>query len=244
MDYLIRYVSIFLIYCFVGWLIEVCYRSIKTKHLVNPGFMVGCTLPIYGTGCVILYAVADLNIEIYNNVVTIIIKCLICAALMTLVEYLAGLFSLKVYHNRLWDYSNRWGNIQGIICPRFSLYWGLLGAFFIICVYPITKNVTDFIIGHYYMYILLGMYIGVFIVDLCYSLRLMDKLRDYAKNNNIALNFEKLKVSIRTKFIRANEKTISSWNEFKTRHKLAEIFDSKPQEVLDNLDEEKENVGK
>lgn len=244
MEYLIKYVSIFLIFCFVGWCIEVCYRSFKTHHLVNPGFMVGCALPIYGTGCVILYAIADLEIETSNEVLTIVVKCLICALLMTVVEYIAGLISLKVYHNRLWDYSNRWGNIQGIICPRFSLYWAILSVVFILGVYPLVEKIAEFIYVHQYMYLLLGIAIGIFLVDLFYSLRLMDKLRDYAKKHNIALNFEKLKVSMRTKFIRANEKTISSFNEFKLRHKLAEIFDNKHDDVLEKLDDEKENIKK
>ncbi len=245
MEFLIKYLSLFLMFCFVGWCIEVCYRSFKTKHLVNPGFMVGCVLPIYGSGCVILYAIASLDIVTFNVPLTIFVKCLICTILMTLVEYIAGIFSLKVYHNRLWDYSNRWGNIQGIICPRFSLYWGILGAVFIIFVYPPLKDLLNIIYAHEYLYLLLGIFLGIFIVDLCYSLRLMDKLREYAKNHNIALNFEKLKVSMRTKFIRANEKTISQFNEFKLRHKLSEIFSSKEnEEVLNNLSDEKEDVKK
>lgn len=244
MEILIKYVSIFLIFCFVGWCIEVVYRSVKTKHLVNPGFMVGCALPIYGTGCVILYAIADSTITTSSEVLTIFIKCLICAILMTVVEYIAGFISLKVYHNRLWDYSNRWGNIQGIICPRFSIYWGILSVIFIVFAYPLIKVIANFIYSNPYMYLLLGICIGIFLVDLFYSLRLMDKLRDYAKNHNIALNFEKLKVSMRTKFIRANEKTISSFNEFKLRHKLAEIFDNKHDDVLEKLDDEKENIKK
>ncbi len=244
MEIFIRYVSIFLMFCFVGWLIEVCYRSFKTKHLVNPGFMVGCALPIYGTGCVILYVIADSHIVTPNDSLTVLIKCLICAVLMTVVEYIAGIISLKVYHNRLWDYSNRWGNLQGIICPQFSLYWAILSCVFIIFVHPLIRTVTDYIIATPYLYLLLGIFIGIFLVDLFYSLRLMDKLRDYAKKHNIALNFEKLKVSMRTKFIRANEKTISSFNEFKLRHKLSEIFDNKQEDVLDKLDDEKENVKK
>ena len=39
---------------------------------------------------------------------------------MTLIEYVAGVFCLKFLKVRLWDYSNLWGNVQGIICPLFS----------------------------------------------------------------------------------------------------------------------------
>ena len=40
---------------------------------------------------------------------------------MTATEYIAGVLSLRVMKVRLWDYSNNFGNIQGIICPKFSL---------------------------------------------------------------------------------------------------------------------------
>lgn len=43
------------------------------------------------------------------------------AAAVTLVEYIAGLISIKLLHVKLWDYSKQWGNIQGIICPKFTL---------------------------------------------------------------------------------------------------------------------------
>ena len=35
-------------------MLEVVYRSIVNKKLINPGFMSGCVLPIYGFGAVIL----------------------------------------------------------------------------------------------------------------------------------------------------------------------------------------------
>ncbi len=39
---------------------------------------------------------------------------------MTLIEYVAGVFGLKYFKVRLWDYSDEWGNINGIVCPEFS----------------------------------------------------------------------------------------------------------------------------
>ena len=42
----------------LGWVIETTYRFIMSKKLVNPGFMSGCVVPIYGFGAIILYYVA------------------------------------------------------------------------------------------------------------------------------------------------------------------------------------------
>ena len=52
----------------------------------------------------------------------------IMALVMTLIEYLVGLLSIHVMGIRLWDYSHCWGNIQGIICPLFTMpYSGTQG---------------------------------------------------------------------------------------------------------------------
>ena len=50
---------------------------------------------------------------------------------MTFTEYIAGLIFIKGLKIKLWDYSNRRGNIQGIVCPLFSLLWGLIAAGFV-----------------------------------------------------------------------------------------------------------------
>ena len=58
----------------------------------------------------------------------------VMALAMTLLEYIVGLVSFKGFHLRLWDYSKLWGNIQGIICPLFTFFWGVLslGYYFLI----------------------------------------------------------------------------------------------------------------
>ena len=53
-------------------------------------------------------------------------KCLLGGAIITLFEFLCGLIvNLKLKLN-IWDYSNRRFNIKGQICPLFSLLWMLL----------------------------------------------------------------------------------------------------------------------
>ena len=117
----------------LGWLLELWFRNI-VKHpdkLVNPGFCTGPYLPIYGFGLCVLYLLASLekfsliSDPLWNKVVLFIAM----AIGMTLVEYVAGVFCLKFLKVRLWDYSDLWGNVQGIICPLFSFFWAILGAF-------------------------------------------------------------------------------------------------------------------
>ena len=60
----------------------------------------------------------------------------VTALCMTVIEYIAGIICLKVAKVRLWDYTNEWGNIQGIICPKFSLIWAILGAVYYYLIHP------------------------------------------------------------------------------------------------------------
>jgi uncharacterized membrane protein len=46
-----------------------------------------------------------------------VLALVLIAAELTLLEYIAGLFLLKVANIRLWDYSMMWGNVNGLICP-------------------------------------------------------------------------------------------------------------------------------
>ena len=139
--------------CLLGWCLEVVYRRFFSKNnperkWINPGFCSGPSLPIYGSGVTILYLLARL--EKYMNFASPALQkallFVVMAVCMTAVEYLAGFISLKYYNMRLWDYSKEWGNIQGIICPRFSLVWAVLGAIY----YFLIDGCMFFAAGNYF----------------------------------------------------------------------------------------------
>jgi len=43
-------IILFAIYSFMGWIIEVFYRSITQHQVINAGFLYGPLIPIYGFG--------------------------------------------------------------------------------------------------------------------------------------------------------------------------------------------------
>lgn len=58
------------------------------------------------------------------------LQALACAALVTAVEFAAGLVLNIWLRLGIWDYSHLWGNLWGQICPQFSaLWWGLCMMF-------------------------------------------------------------------------------------------------------------------
>ena len=50
------------------------------------------------------------------------------AGAVTALELAVGLACRRVLHVAVWDYSDRWGNLAGLICPAYSALWFLLCA--------------------------------------------------------------------------------------------------------------------
>lgn len=48
------------------------------------------------------------------------------AAAVSGLEVCIGLACREVLHIAVWDYSAEWGNLAGLVCPRYCLYWFLL----------------------------------------------------------------------------------------------------------------------
>ena len=41
-------------------------------------------------------------------------------------ELAVGTACRSLLHTEVWDYTAEWGNVAGLICPRYSFYWFLL----------------------------------------------------------------------------------------------------------------------
>lgn len=130
-----EYILIFLFGGFVGWLIELLYRFLFLHQIVNPGFLSGPYLPIYGFGLVLL------TIILNQKKLNWFLKIFIFAVSATLMELVSGWFFQQFFHLHLWDYSTEWGNWHGWICPRFFLYWFIAGLIYYLFFYKkITKK--------------------------------------------------------------------------------------------------------
>ena len=186
---------LFFIGSVLGWVIELLFRNIvhHNKKWVNPGFCTGPYLPIYGFGLCTLYLLASLEkYEVISNpIVNKIVLFVLMAIGMTLIEYIAGLFCLKYFKVMLWDYSDLWGNVQGLICPLFSFF--------------------------------IGMFFGVFIIDVCHSANLVVKLKALAEENQIVVRYEAVKKHIRENFEESNKRLkYNFFRPFHDEHTLAE----------------------
>lgn len=170
---LLTFLFMFIAGCMIGYVLEVFFRRfVSAKKWVNPGFMKGPWLPLYGFGLVLMFALTWMsyslfpsNIHFYNPTgdlfelnyqsgatVYDLIQILILGSSMILLEFVAGLIFVKGFKVRLWDYTNMKGNIMGIICPVFSVIWFIVAIIFYYglnpFVYDAFKDSYNFMFGN------------------------------------------------------------------------------------------------
>ena len=123
----------FSLYAFTGWVLEVIYRSWTQRRFVNPGFLFGPFVPIYGVG-----AVALLFLHGYLAGLHPAVQYLLYTLLLSLIEYITGEICERLFHLKLWDYSDSRFNLGGKISLSFSLAWGVLALALLHLLHPLN----------------------------------------------------------------------------------------------------------
>ncbi len=196
--YFLEFSFLFMSGSMLGWVLELIYRNVIAreahgKKWINPGFLTGPYVPLYGFGLCILFLLSDMPVGVQSRFLCDIIHVLVMSAAMTLIEYIAGLIFIKGMKVKLWDYSKNRGNIRGIICPLFSFFWTVLAAIYYFFVNPsVSSSILWFTDNIWFSYFV-GMFTGIFILDFSASLNLMTKIRSWAKENNVVILTEEFK---------------------------------------------------
>lgn len=213
MNVLLALAFLFFIGSVFGWVLELFYRRFFSganpeRKWINPGFCVGPWLPLYGSGLCILFlsALAEDHLPAMDPVLKKIILFLFMAVMMTVIEYIAGIVSLKYFNLRLWDYRSEWGNIQGIICPKFSLIWAAMGAAYYFLIHPRILGALWWLSENLAFSFFIGLFFGFFIVDVVYSSHLVVKVKKYAEESGVIVRYEHLKAHIRSVHEKTNRK--------------------------------------
>ena len=167
----------FFIYSFTGWILESIYATYLDGKFVNRGFLKAPFCPLYGFAALIIiqiFAVIDmLKLERVN---TLILGIIVSIVVATLLEYLTGTILEKAFNIRWWDYSDELLNLDGQICFKYSLLWGVLAFIIITGVQPlIALNVQ--IIPENYREILSVLLIFMLLVDTVISTNQLIDLR-------------------------------------------------------------------
>lgn len=220
----ISFLVLFLLGSIAGYFIEVVFRRlVSVKRWVNPGFLRGPYLPIYGFGLVIMMVLSisltsalSPYFNFYNplgdlpglafsyaTVNDLLIIFIIFIALQGL-EFIAGVIFVNGFKVKLWDYSNMRGNYKGIVCPQFALIWFVACVIYYYALNPfifeVFRYLFSFLFGigsdrsiNYSVIFILGIVYGVFIIDLVQSLGIFKKVTSIAKKSKTVLYLEKVK---------------------------------------------------
>ncbi len=109
----------FLLYSVCGWIMETLLYIIVQKKVVKRGFLFGPLCPIYGVGAVLS------TVLFYGRIHNVFLLFLAGSAVCTVLEFMTHLALEKLFHATWWDYSDRRFNIQGRVCLRNSLLFGV-----------------------------------------------------------------------------------------------------------------------
>ena len=173
-----------------------------------------------------------------------IVLFIIMAIVVTIIEFIAGLIFIRRMKIKLWDYDNQWGNIMGIICPKYTFFWAILSAIYYFLIHPYMLSGIVWLERNLQFSFILGFFYGVFVLDVWYSMNMLSRIKKFADNNGIVVRYEYLKASIRAKSDELKEKSSFVFAFASNTVSLAEnlkIYLEKEQERFEKM---KENIKK
>ena len=211
--------SIFLVLTFLffvgslfGWAIELFWRRFFSKSnperkWLNPGFLNGPYLPLYGLSLCTLFSLSFINVSgVSERWIQETILFIIMALCITAMEYIAGLIFIKGMHIKLWDYSKNKFNIQGIICLQYTFYWYILSAVYYFLIHPRILEWLYWFTGHLSFCFVIGFFYGVFTIDVCYTFKISTRIKEFAKEKQMEIKYELLKEQLRKQHEALKEK--------------------------------------
>ena len=133
-----NYFLLFIIYSFIGWIVELINVLIIEHKIVDRGFLIGPYLPIYGFGA--LFIITFLSKYKSDLITLFCMSTIICATL----EYITSFIMEKLFHARWWDYSSNKFNINGRICLETASLFGIGGCIIIYIIQPILDSIILF----------------------------------------------------------------------------------------------------
>ena len=169
---------IFIFGCVFGYVVEVLWSFYRHHIFINhTALVIGPFDIVYGISAMVL----SLTLYKYRNgnFFKLLFKAFIIG---TVLEYLFSLIMEKISGFVAWDYSNYFLNINGRVCLRYSIFWGLLGVLWIKYVYPMVATfISKFnkVRASYLMYFL----IVFMIFDVFLTFDAVDRAKEFEKGN-------------------------------------------------------------
>ena len=174
--FILQILICFMAYSFAGWVLESILKTCLQKKFVNSGFLHGPVCPIYGAGAMIML------VFLSGFKDSIIILFFASFFVLSIWEYMVGVFLEKMFQTKYWDYSENRFNINGRVCLLNSFYWGILGVLFIRYIHPFIFQEVSMLSKNMLIYINI----------LLYSYFIVDTITSIVKVKNFAVNLDKV----------------------------------------------------
>ncbi len=160
----VEWLTLFYIYGFIGWVLEIIIVSYEQKRIVSRGFLRLPILPLYGFGASVIMTVTYPVAE--NPTLVFICGALAC----TLLEYFVGVIMESVFNVKYWDYSTYEFNFQGKISAISTLFWGFMSLFMTYQLMDWSRKFVE-LIPHTFMLVFCCSVSVFFVADVIYSIK-------------------------------------------------------------------------
>lgn len=155
----------FLVYGFAGWLVETVFVLVKTKKLVNRGFLQGPVASAYGLTMIAAFS-ASYPFAGTSPWIKIPLTVLFCTVGVFLFEFLSAIVFKKVFGKYLWNRSN----IKFLVIK--NLIYSAAAALVMIFFQPLLEEfiVSDLLANNWdKVSLILVVCILILVLDLVYS---------------------------------------------------------------------------
>lgn len=187
-----HYLWYMIIFSLIGVIIETIFGYVTTGAIESrKGLILGPLCPVYGCGAILIIALLDrykghkIKLLVYGTIVG------------AAIEYIISFILECLYGARFWDYSWATFNVNGRICLRYSIFWGILTLVLI----EIIKKYVDKIIEKMQGKVIIDVIVTIILIlDIIltiwgitvYQTRARETLngKNYISNNTIIEKFQ------------------------------------------------------
>lgn len=127
------YIVLFLIFSFIGFILDSIFCSIRDKKLAKSGYISYLPLcPLYGFGGLLLFSLQrTLGFLPWYLLVAVGVVVTVIA------EYVGGVYCVTFLKEKLWDYKSEKWNLDGHISAQHSFYWVIVVFLFVKFLFPV-----------------------------------------------------------------------------------------------------------
>ena len=122
-----------------GYIYEVIFYIIDTGYFINRGTTFGPWIPIYAYGTLLIYLTTN---KVKDKPIYVFLISILVSGIL---EYTTGYLLYHISGTRLWNYNTEilnFGNVNGFVCLRSVLFFGISGLFLMYIVIPYIERLA------------------------------------------------------------------------------------------------------